>query len=102
VSTVFSGTPPCALGHVLPSTTADLWSRFNRLGIGDDVVEGTGIGLSITRRLLDLMGGRIDVTSEVGRGSEFRVHLPLDLPSRASDEAGRGVGHDPEPPPGSA
>ncbi len=40
--------------------------------------EGTGLGLALSRRLLDLLGGRIEVESEKGNGSLFRITLPLD------------------------
>lgn len=53
-----------------------LFEPFNRLGAEFGSVEGTGIGLSICRRLVELMHGRIGVDSEVDRGSEFWVELP--------------------------
>ena len=40
---------------------------------------GTGLGLAITRMVLSLMNGRIDVTSEPGVGTTFRVRLPIQV-----------------------
>ncbi|AWN41265.1 ATP-binding protein [Methylobacterium durans] len=51
--------------------------------------EGTGLGLAITRRLVARMGGRIETMSKVGRGSTFRVVLPL--PEAEEAEPAPGV-----------
>jgi signal transduction histidine kinase/CheY-like chemotaxis protein len=53
-----------------------LWEPFNRLGAERTQVEGTGIGLALSQRMVQMMDGRIDVESEPGRGSVFTVHLP--------------------------
>ena len=47
---------------------------FERLG-NHDVVDGTGIGLTVTKSLVELMGGSISVTSELEQGSTFKVNL---------------------------
>ena len=54
-----------------------LFQPFNRLGFEASNIEGTGIGLVITRELLDLMNGTIDFESEEGKGSTFWVEVPV-------------------------
>ena len=54
---------------------AALFQPYNRLGRESSAVNGVGIGLAITRQLVELMGGRLDVRSEPGRGSTFTVDL---------------------------
>ena len=63
--------------------SAALFEPFNRLNVDPTKVEGTGIGLTITKRLLELMEGSISVTSELGQGSSFRVNLPQGQPGAA-------------------
>ena len=53
-----------------------LYEPFTRFEGPGDAVQGTGIGLVITRRLVELMDGRIDVVSEEGKGSAFSFELP--------------------------
>jgi PAS domain S-box-containing protein len=53
-----------------------LFQPFNRLGAERGPVEGTGIGLVITKRLVELMGGTLDVATTAGAGSVFTVRLP--------------------------
>jgi PAS domain S-box-containing protein len=53
----------------------ELFQPFNRLGAEFSTVEGTGIGLVITRQLLDLMQGSLVIDSEPDKGSTFRVVL---------------------------
>lgn len=58
-------------------------------------VEGTGLGMNITKRLVDLMGGEIKVYSEYGKGSVFTVIIPQFIRSRRGETIGaiekRGV-----------
>jgi signal transduction histidine kinase/ActR/RegA family two-component response regulator len=59
-----------------PLQLSELFQPFNRLGRDSGPMPGTGIGLVVTRKLIELMHGRIDVGSVEGRGSTFAVTLP--------------------------
>jgi len=58
-----------------PDKLAQLFQPFNRLGQEASAEEGTGIGLVVTKRLVELMGGAIGVKSTVGVGSVFWVEF---------------------------
>lgn len=58
-----------------PEKLTQLFQQFNRLGQEAGSVEGTGIGLVVTKELVELMGGKIGVESTVGVGSVFWFEL---------------------------
>jgi signal transduction histidine kinase len=65
------GIPADELPHV--------FDRFYRgTNTGDARASGSGLGLAIVRSIVEMHGGEIDVTSVVGQGTEFRIHLPRD------------------------
>ena len=74
---------------------ARLFVAFERLDADERRVEGTGIGLALSKRLVELMGGTIGVDSTPGTGSTFWLRLPLSdaVPAPGSD------GPDAAPPP---
>ena len=65
---------------------AKLFVPFERLGVGDTVIEGAGLGLSLSKHLVEAMGGRIGVESELGQGTVFWVELPLIQRTSAATE----------------
>jgi PAS domain S-box-containing protein len=60
-----------------PEQLAQLFQPFNRLGKENSAEEGTGIGLVVTKRLVEQMGGAIGAESTVGVGSVFWIDLSL-------------------------
>ena len=76
---------------------AGLFQPFNRVGAERSAVQGTGLGLVISRQLVQLMGGRLTVESTPGVGSRFSVWLPAapmvaDAPAPAPLAADVAVG----------
>jgi signal transduction histidine kinase len=65
---------------IAPEEVDRIFERFYR-GSGTLEQEGFGLGLSIAKRMVDVMGGRIGVDSEEGVGSTFWVRLPAAKPA---------------------
>jgi len=81
-----------------PAQLSQLFQPFNRMGKEATPEEGTGIGLVVTKRLIELMGGAIGVDSTVGVGSVFWIELRLTAAPKLSTHNNE---HDEPPPPGS-
>ena len=65
-----------------------LFSPFERSQSADvDSIEGTGLGMTITKNIVELMGGTIEVSSAIGKGTTFTVTLPLKLATKAAAPA---------------
>ena len=74
-----------------PEQLAQLFQPFNRLGQKANVEEGTGIGLVVCKRLVELMGGVIGVESTVGKGCVFWIELDLITAPQAAARAAEPV-----------
>jgi PAS domain S-box-containing protein len=71
-------------GHGIAADKRDrIFEPFQRAGQEAGPIEGTGIGLTISKRLTELMRGMIGFTSEVDRGSEFWIELPIEQSASA-------------------
>ena len=77
-----------------PDKVAQLFQPFNRLGKESSGVEGTGIGLVVSKRLVEQMGGEIGVISSEGAGSVFWVELArLGAPELTDDASDQLLAH---------
>ena len=61
---------------IAPADQDAVFEEFRQVGTADKKAEGTGLGLTLSRKFIELHGGRIWVTSQVGVGSTFTFTLP--------------------------
>jgi len=83
-------------GHGMSQAELDnLFQPFNRLGAENSEIEGTGIGLVITKKLVELMNGSLHVSSEQGKGSCFALRLKgvEEDVATGSERSAEHVGH---------
>jgi signal transduction histidine kinase len=62
---------------IAPEDQAAVFEEFRQVGTADKKAEGTGLGLALSRKFIELHGGRIWVKSQLGAGSTFTFTLPL-------------------------
>jgi EAL domain-containing protein (putative c-di-GMP-specific phosphodiesterase class I)/signal transduction histidine kinase/response regulator RpfG family c-di-GMP phosphodiesterase len=73
---------------ISPEKMKELFQPFNRLGAEFSGIEGSGIGLVISRQLVGLMNGELVIDSEIGVGSTFWVSLPyVEMPESISESS---------------
>ena len=62
---------------IAPEDQDAVFEEFRQVGTADKKAEGTGLGLALSRKFIELHGGKIHVTSQVGVGSTFTFTLPI-------------------------
>lgn len=78
-------------GIGIPEDKLDrIFDPFQRAGQEGGPIEGTGIGLTITRRLAELMRGSVGFRSQLGQGSEFWIDLPAHVDPAAHEPSATG------------
>jgi signal transduction histidine kinase len=71
---------------IAPEEQARVFEEFGQARSAAGQSEGTGLGLALCKRFVELHGGTIAVASEVGQGSTFTVRLPVRQSALAADQ----------------
>jgi signal transduction histidine kinase/CheY-like chemotaxis protein/ligand-binding sensor domain-containing protein len=77
-----------------PEEVPFIFDRYFQAQNGSQVAEGTGIGLSIVKEFVQIMGGTISVTSQLSVGSTFAIQLPVSLADPQASVSEEEVGYD--------
>ncbi len=72
-----------------PEELVRMFAAFAQGSAASTAQQGTGLGLNISRKLVELMGGRMEVSSQKGKGSTFRVHVDLPVAKVSSVQPNR-------------
>ncbi len=71
---------------IAPENLEFIWDEFRQVSEGHGRnFEGTGLGLSVTKKFLEKLKGTIEVQSTLGKGTTFTIHLPILRPDRSND-----------------
>jgi len=62
---------------IAPEDQEAVFEEFKQVGTAEKKVEGTGLGLALSRKFIELHGGRIWVKSQIGEGSTFTFTVPV-------------------------
>ncbi|NER81623.1 MAG: response regulator [Leptolyngbya sp. SIO1D8] len=73
---------------IAPESRSQLFQSFAQVGDRQKHIEGTGLGLAISQRIVQLMGGTIQVESQLGKGSEFFFTVTLPLSKEEVEQQG--------------
>jgi signal transduction histidine kinase len=65
-----------------------VFERFHRISANSNGVAGSGLGLTISRELIELHAGSIDIESELGAGSTFNIRLPASRQGTQKNRSG--------------
>ncbi len=76
---------------IAPQSMGDLFTPFSRLGAERRGIEGTGLGLALSKNIVEGMGGSIEATSVPGEGSVFGVELPIEARGQTQPEEPRVI-----------